>query len=175
MSTKFRRESVLEILSNSTEPITGLSLSEKFGVTRQVIVSDIAILRAQGHTIIATPQGYMYERTATTNPERTVQTIAAKHSSDYAEIKDELFTIIDFGGYVMDVTVEHPVYGEITGNLHLRSRHDVEQFIERLKHSKSEPLLILTDGLHLHTIETDSPETMDKILNALAQKNFLAE
>ena len=48
-----------KVLNNSKEPVTGSTLAKDFNVTRQVIVQDMAILRAEGKDIIATPQGYM--------------------------------------------------------------------------------------------------------------------
>jgi len=171
MNSKDRRTAILQYLKAAQEPITGASLSERFGVTRQVIVSDIAILRAQGEDIIGTPQGYLYNV-----PEKATirQTIAAVHSSDREQIREELYIIVDHGARIKDVIVEHPIYGEITASLHIASRFDADQFIDKLAAYKAEPLLVLTDGLHLHTIEVEKIEALAAIKKALAAKGYLA-
>ncbi|MDI9419324.1 MAG: transcription repressor NadR [Firmicutes bacterium] len=172
MNSTSRRAAVLKYLKDAQKPITGGSLSQHFGVTRQVIVSDIAILRAQGEDIIGTPQGYIYNV-----PGKAVirQKIAAIHSSGHDQIREELYTIVDHGARIQDVTVEHPIYGEITASLHIASRFDADQFIAKLAANNAEPLLVLTDGLHLHTIEAERIETFDAIRQALAEKGYLAE
>lgn len=171
MNSKSRRAAILRYLKDTKEPVTGASLSERFGVTRQVIVSDIAILRAKGEDIIGTPQGYICSV-----PGKTMirQKIAAVHSSDHAQIREELYIIVDHGGRIQDVIVEHPVYGEITASLHITSRYDADQFIAKLAAYNAEPLLVLTDGLHLHTIEVERIETLEAIKQALSAKGFLA-
>ena len=58
MNAGERRERIVEILSSSTQPVTGTSLASVLGVTRQVIVQDVAVLRARGEKILATPKGY---------------------------------------------------------------------------------------------------------------------
>ena len=172
MNSTSRRAAVLKYLKDAQKPITGGSLSQHFGVTRQVIVSDIAILRAQGEDIIGTPQGYICNV-----PGKAVirQKIAAIHSSGHDQIREELYTIVDHGARIQDVTVEHPIYGEITASLHIASRFDADQFIAKLAANNAEPLLVLTDGLHLHTIEAERIETFDAIRQALAEKGYLAE
>lgn len=171
MNSKSRRAAILKYLRDAQEPVTGGSLSEHFRVTRQVIVSDIAILRAQGEEIIGTPQGYIYNV-----PGKTMirQKIAAIHSSGYDQIREELYIIVDHGARIQDVIVEHPIYGEITASLHIASRYDADQFIAKLAAYRAEPLLVLTDGLHLHTIEVERMETLEAIKRALAEKGYLA-
>ncbi|UMZ74842.1 transcription repressor NadR [Natranaerofaba carboxydovora] len=166
-----RREKILEHLSGKT-PITGSKLGDMLGVSRQVIVQDIAILRAGGHEIISTPQGYLLK----SDEEKTKElkfTIASKH--DREGIRDELTTIVDLGGKVIDVIVEHPIYGEISGYLMIGSRRDVEEFLSNLSKSKAEPLSYLTGGVHLHTIEVSKEEIAEEIKNALKNKGFLIE
>ena len=171
MSNTIRRRQILDTLQRSTEPCTGTELSELLGVTRQIIVADIAILRASGEEIIATPQGYILNQYK--DPSRCKCTVVSKHSSDPADIEDELYTIVDMGGSVVDVTVEHPVYGQLTGLLHIESRLEVKRFIERLRESKAEPLLVLTEGLHLHAIEAKDEETLQLIIEKLRDKGYL--
>ncbi len=171
MNSSERRNVILDYLKQAQEPTTGGKLSDLCGVTRQVIVADIALLRAQGADIIGTPQGYIYNQ-----QRRSVvrQKIAANHSGDHDQIREELYLIVDQGARVQDVIVEHPIYGELTASLHVASRHDVDNFIAKLVQHNAEPLLTLTDGLHLHTIEADNLETITRIKSILAEKGYLA-
>jgi len=163
-----RRREILKILHDSKEPVTGSALAKDFDVTRQVIVQDIAILRAEGRDIIATPQGYMIPK----NQEKKLrQVIACQH--DDANLTNELNIIVDNGGTVVDVIVEHPVYGELRGILNLRSRYDIKQFLERMEHSKAKPLCFLTEGVHLHTIEADEQAIFQHIAKDLHKAGIL--
>lgn len=171
MTSNQRRAAISKHLKASPTPITGNQLSEEFTVTRQVIVSDIALLRATGEDIMSTPQGYIY---AQVDDQRPQIKIAAQHSSEFAQIRNELYIIVDNGASVQDVIVEHPVYGEITANLHISSRHDVDQFLHKLAESKAEPLLVLTEGLHLHTLIADDLETLHRAERALKDQGYLA-
>lgn len=171
MPQEERRAKILELLAEANNPITGSSLSSMLGVTRQVIVGDVAVLRARGEQIIATPQGYLLYK-----PQQGAahtSTIAVLHGGD--AVADELFLIVDLGGKILDVTVEHPLYGEITANLQLASRADVEKFIASMEELKAEPLLVLTGGYHLHTIEAPTSEVMGAIRDALREAGYLAE
>ncbi|NLJ75207.1 MAG: transcription repressor NadR [Firmicutes bacterium] len=173
MNKEERREEILKRLGEGDRPITGSELSSALGVTRQVIVSDVAVLRARGEKIIATPQGYLlYPRNEKT-PYRW--TIAVRHGGNLEEIQEELITIVDYGGVVVDVTVEHALYGELTANLQVGSAEDVRQFVMKMAEAQAEPLLVLTEGYHLHSIEADSEETMGRILDVLREKGFLVE
>lgn len=171
MDSKERREKILNTLRNRYEPITGKALANIMEVSRQVIVSDIAILRAKGYKILATPQGYIMSTTIT--PKRTRATIACRHFGD--GIQKELETIVKYGGKIIDVTVEHPIYGELTGLLMIKSLHDVEEFLKKLKQTNAKPLLSLTAGIHLHTIEADDAETLEIIKEHLKELNILFE
>ncbi len=169
MTSEERRESIVRMLRQSQNPVTGSHLSQVYGVTRQVIVSDIAILRARGETIMATPRGYVCVDEAR---DRVRRTIASRHSRAGDEIRDELYTIVDNGGTIVDVTVEHPLYGDLTGSLQIRSRHDVDQFITKLQQSQAEPLLVLTEGFHIHTIEAPDEAALTRIIGALRGRGF---
>ncbi|SEG10308.1 hypothetical protein SAMN05660865_01747 [Caloramator fervidus] len=162
-----RRLHILNLLKESKVPIKGGELADRFSVTRQVIVQDIAILKAQGHNIVSTPQGYIFLG----GQKSYSKVIAVKHSKE--EIEDELKTIVSLGGKVIDVTIEHKVYGEITGKLMLKSFYDVEKFLEKLRQSKDKPLLDLTDGVHLHTIEAETQEDLQRIVNALKERGYV--
>ncbi|MDP3486360.1 MAG: transcription repressor NadR [Bacillota bacterium] len=170
MSSEMRRAELARALRESDHALTGSQLSERFGVTRQVIVADIALLRAAGAGIIATPQGYLHAPAISHRPRRA---LASRHSAAPELIREELNVVVDHGGTIVDVVIEHPLYGEITGNLHLSSRHDVELFIEKLKETRAEPLSTLTGGLHLHTIEAKDEATLMRIVGELTRRGFL--
>lgn len=165
-----RRESILNYLKKASSPVKGGELSKLYNVSRQVIVQDVALLRAEGHDIIATPQGYIL---MTNNNGYIRKIIAVKH--DENQIEEELRTIVGLGGRIIDVTIEHKIYGEITGKLMLKSVYDVEMFINKLKDSNAKPLSNLTEGVHIHTIEADSEKDMERILKVLKEKGFLIE
>ncbi|MCI1946348.1 transcription repressor NadR [Clostridium luticellarii] len=168
MNSRDRRLSIKEILEKSNKPQKGHVLAEKLGVTRQVIVKDIAILRAEGKSIIATPDGYLIPKVE----EKSVRkVIAVSHKTD--EMEEELKTIVKFGGKIEDVIVEHPVYGEIKGMLMIKNLYDVDNFLYNINKYKAEPLLILTGGVHLHTIVADNYDILENIINALKEKGYI--
>ncbi len=169
MEAETRRQQILKLLLEHN-PVTGNQLGEKFEVSRQVIVQDIALLRARGYDIIATPQGYINQSGNQTEDSYTF-TIASKHEEE--GIQEELATIVDLGGTILDVIVEHPIYGELKGQLMIKSRRDIQLFIDRLQDTKANPLATLTEGIHLHTIKAPDKEAITEIKNALNAKNFL--
>lgn len=171
MSGFERRKKLLQHLKDAEEPLSGSYLSRLLNVSRQAVVQDIAILRAEGHEIIATPQGYIIPRYPSVSEEKRI--IACSH--DRSGIEDELKTIISLGGRVIDVVVEHPVYGEIKGMLMLSSIYDVDMFIKKLGESEGQPLLVLTGGVHLHTIAADSQKKISMIEEALRNKKYLVD
>lgn len=173
MTPEERRAKISDILEKTSEPITGSALSTRFAVTRQVIVGDVAVLRARGVQIIATPQGYILPKDS--QPGAYKSTLAVRHGRDQKALVAELNLIVDLGGKINDVTVEHPLYGEITANLQLASRADVEQFVIKMDQLQAEPLSTLTDGYHLHTIEAPNKDVLEAIRKALRKKGYLAE
>lgn len=167
MTAEERRKVILEVLNSSERPCNATVLAERCGVSRQVIVTDIALLRAGGEAIHATPRGYVIR-----NEENGVKRrVACRHDSD--EMERELCIIVDHGCTVWDVVVEHPVYGELTGALRLKSRYDVGQFIQ--KASEAQPLSLLTEGVHLHTILCPEEESFERVCDALRAEGFLLE
>ncbi len=164
-----RRSEILNLLRSSKKSLKGSYLADKFNVTRQVIVQDIAILRAEGEDIISTNRGYMIAE-----QNKILKTLACKHFT-YAEMEDELNTIVDNGGKVKDIIVEHKVYGEIKANLEVANRVQVKDFIKHVKESEAEPLSSLTAGLHLHTIEVEDEETYRNIKSDLEKKGYLTK
>jgi transcriptional regulator of NAD metabolism len=171
MNAEERRAFLLQLLQNSSSPLTGTELGMKAKVSRQVIVQDIALLRVKGAKIMATPQGYILLRS---NPSRLAQhTLACRHLPE--EIGSELETIVAQGGKVIDVIVEHPVYGEMRGMLMINSQEDIECLLDHLKATDAAALASLTNGIHLHTVEVESAEQLKTIRTALREKGYLLE
>lgn len=163
-----RREQLIKILSEAAEPISGGELSRLLGVSRQVIVQDMALLRASDINILSTTKGYLLYRSEQAGVKRL---FCVKHTDD--QIEDELCTIVDNGGKVLDVLVKHEIYGQITTPLIIRNRQDVYDFVNKVNTHKIVPLNKLTYGVHQHTIEADSEETLDRIETKLSEKGYL--
>lgn len=163
-----RRENLINILNNQNEPISGSELSKLLGVSRQVIVQDIALLRASDINILSTTRGYLIYQNENTKVSRTFK---VKHTTE--EIEDELCIIVDNGGKILDVVVYHEIYGEITTELIIRNRQDVYDFVKKVNEKQIVPLKELTAGVHRHTVEADSEKILDQIELALAKKNYL--
>lgn len=164
-----RRELILKELKESDSALKGIFLANKYSVTRQIIVKDIAILRAEGNLIIATPEGYIIGK----ENNRIRRIIAVTHKED--RLEEELKIIIKYGGIVEDVIVEHPIYGEIKGMLMIKNLYDLENFLNRYRKDQAKLLSLLTNGIHIHTITTDSEESMKAILKELKIKGFVIE
>lgn len=165
-----RRAFLLDLLKTEGKPITGTEFAKKANVSRQVIVNDIALLKARNEPIVATSQGYLYfcQQENVQNFERQ---IAAYHSAEQTE--DELNTLVDAGITVKNVTIEHPVYGEITANIMVKNRFDVQQFMKKLEDTNASPLMALTAGAHLHTIAAPTEAQLDLAVNLLKEKGYL--
>lgn len=168
MDGEQRREAILNMLKGHEKPISGTYLAQSYDVSRQVIVQDIALLRAKGYDVLATARGYILNEEVNTMFKRVVM---VKHTE--AETEDELNAIVDNGGRVRDVIILHPIYGELVGDLMLRTRRDVKEFVNRLKETKANPLFKLTDGMHMHTIEATSIEDLDIIEAELKEKGYI--
>ena len=166
MRAEARRREIIEILECSDKAVPGGVLSTKVGVSRQIIVQDIAALKAAGYDILATHNGYVLKY----NPlcERVFK---VKHTSSQTE--DELLTIVKLGGTVVDVFVSHMVYGKMEARLNIFSESDVEQFVEGIKSGKSSELMNITSGFHYHTVRAAAPDTLDVIEKALKEKGYL--
>lgn len=162
-----RRETIIEMIKNSDKPISATTLAKHFNVSRQIIVGDIALIRASGTYISATPRGYVLESSNRNNE----YMIAVKHSKE--QLKDELYTIVDLGGSIIDVSVEHPIYGLLNGKLHLNNRYDIDQFIKRISEENVKPLSCITEGIHTHTIRCQDKEIYNRIIKALDEKGIL--
>lgn len=169
MDAKERRNAILQLLRSRTTPVTGSELAKHMGVSRQVIVQDIALLRMGGASVFATPEGYIMP-SATPKAVRSV--IAACHTS-MQQMRRELEIVVDRGGTVVDISIEHPVYGEISAPLMLRSRMGVDVFMEHFESGETTPISSLTDGVHLHTLEAPGEEEMKAITDALRREGLL--
>lgn len=171
MNASERRQKIEHLLRSADGPLSASNIASCFAVSRQIIVGDIAIMRAGGLRILATPRGYILEQDG--KPVYFERPIACLH--DAAHVADELYTVIDQGGAVIDVTVEHSVYGEISAPLHLFSRFDVDTFLFKLESSHARPLSALTDGVHLHRIRCADEAVFRRVEQALRQKGYLFE
>lgn len=166
-----RREKLVQILRNrKDEPISGTELARQLGVSRQVIVQDIALLRATNKNILSTTKGYLlyYQE-----PKKVNRCFMVKHTTE--QIEDELCTIVDHGGKVLDVIVMHDIYGEIRTDLIMSNRKDVYDFVKKVKDKQTVPLKELTDGTHLHTVEADNEQILNAIEQELREKGYLIE
>ncbi len=166
MKKEKRREDLLALLRRSRKPLSGSNLAKKFGVSRQIIVQDVALLRACDHKIISTYKGYVLDDDPVCK-----RAVRVRHSDD--EIKEELYSIVDEGGRVVDVFIDHEAYGMIKADLYAATRGDVDEFVEHIKSRNISPLKNLTDGYHYHTIEAESEEILDRIEKVLKSKQFL--
>lgn len=171
MQASKRRLEIEKRLCSSDIYLSGSELAKEFGVSRQVIVQDIAILRAKGISILATPQGYIISRV---NESGYRQVVGSRHETIEA-LEEELRIIVDNGGKALDVIIEHDIYGDIRVDLGISSRKELNNFIKNLKSGKSKPLSAITDGVHFHTIEVSKKEDMIDILKELKEKGFLIE
>lgn len=163
MNGEERRSGILKSLG--TEPLSATKISEMFGVSRQVIVQDIALLRANGHPVIATNRGYILSAVTSR------RVFKVKHSDE--ETGEELMLIVDAGGTVEDVFVNHKVYGRVSADMHVHSRLQAEEIVQKLKSGKSTPLKRITSDYHYHTVTADSEAVLDEIEMRLRSRGFL--
>ena len=167
-----RRELLLQLLKEATEPITGSELAAKANVSRQVIVGDMTLLKAKGEPIIATSQGYLFLMQASINKSFD-RIIACYHHPERTE--EELNIVVDCGVTMKDVKIEHPVYGDLTASIMVSNRKEVKLFMKKIKTTKASYLSELTEGFHLHTISASSVEKLNEAERALKKAKFLVE
>lgn len=166
-----RRQMLLEKLKSTAEPLKGGELASLTGVSRQVIVGDMTLLKAKGEPIIATSQGYLYLRETGDND--LYRVLACHHKPEDTE--NELYVLVDAGVTVKDVSIEHPVYGELTAGIHVSSRRDVDMFMQRIRETGASYLLELTGGLHLHTITAPNVAMLEQAINDMRAVGYLLE
>ena len=167
MKVQERRKSIVNLLLSEDRPLSGGELSERCGVSRQIIVQDISVLKGLGYDILSTHNGYILQKSPL--KERVFK---VKHSTE--ETEDELNIIIDLGGTVVDVFVWHKVYGKVSAPLNIFSHLQVKQFIEGVRTGKSTELMNITGGYHYHTVRAEKEEILDRIEAALNRKGFIA-
>ncbi len=168
MSGEERRKEIIRALESGGEPLSGTGLAKEFDVSRQIIVQDIALLRAAGYAILSTNRGYILQ-----GDPRCQRVFKMHHTPDDCE--DELNVIVDLGGAVEDIFIYHKYYGVVKADMHIRSRRDVAGFMEDIRTGKSTLLSTATSGYHYHTVSAESQQVLDDIQAELAKKGFLAK
>ena len=167
MNAQQRRDYILERLKAAAQPVSATALAGELGVSRQIIVGDIALLRAAGANIVSTPRGYLVPREVGGR----LRTLVCRHSA--AELEPELNIMGDNGCTVIDVAVEHPVYGQLSGQLQVFSRYDADVFWDALQKNGAQPLCSLTGDIHLHTLVCPDEARKARVLAALEEKGYL--
>ena len=167
MKSDERRKSIVNLLLSESRPISGSELSEKYGVSRQIIVKDISILKEQGNDILATSAGYVIRSSPL--KERVFKVF---HTTEQTE--DELKLIVDLGGTIADVFVWHKAYGKMEAKLNISSRSQIDQFIESVRSGKSVELMHITGGYHYHTVRAENEEVLNRIELTLTEKGYIA-
>ena len=162
MKGEERRKQLLNILSSSNNPVSGGTLAKELNVSRQIIVQDISLLRANGATIFSTNKGYLLQE-----DRKYSRVFKVYHTDD--QVEEELSTIVDAGGQIRDVFVYHKVYGVLKADMGIKSRRDIRAYMEEISTGN------VTSGYHYHTIDAESEEILDAIQEELQQKGFLAK
>ncbi|MDO4313577.1 MAG: transcription repressor NadR [Eubacteriales bacterium] len=170
MDGEQRRTLIVELLNTETEPLSGTALARRLGVSRQVIVQDIALLRATNKNILSTNKGYIIYGKQDGNL-TCKRVFAVKHTDE--EMREELYCIVDAGAKVLDVIIEHDVYGQIAVDLFINSRRDVDEFMDRILGDQVKPLKELTGDVHFHTVEAEREEILDLVEAKLKEKQYL--
>jgi len=166
MKVAERRKAIVNLLLSTKEPISGSELAREFGISRQIIVQDITVLKGMGYGILSTSQGYVLQRSPLAE-----RVFKLKHTTEQTE--DELSCIVGLGGTVVDVFVWHKVYGKIEAPLNIFSPMHVKQFMEGVRTGKSTELMNITGGYHYHTVRADNEESLDRIEEALRERNYV--
>ncbi len=169
MNAEVRRANILKDLEKAASAISAGRLAENYGVSRQIIVGDIALLRASGIEIIATPRGYILAQKKT----GLVRRIPCRHKAQ--EMKEEMEILVDNGCTILDVIVEHPVYGQLVGQLNASTRYDISEFLKKVEKSEAAPLCGLTGGVHLHTVVCPDETAYKRVTDELRARGFLYE
>ena len=165
MDGQARRKRLIEIIKQSDKPVSGTALANKLDVSRQVVVTDIALIRANGIDVISTNRGYVINAES-----KCKRIIKSRHTDD--EILDELFTIVDNGGCAESIIINHRYYNRLEAPLNVSSRREAKEFMEAIKSGKSKSLSSATSGYHYHIISADSEEALDIIEQELKEKGF---
>jgi transcriptional regulator of NAD metabolism len=168
--SKSRRQAIADYLAQQRTPVNGTDLATIFQVSRQIIVQDIALLRAENRNILSTNKGYLLYR-LTDRLDQHTTLITVQHTLD--QTLEEMRTIVDYGGQMLDVSIDHELYGQIRIDLVINNLEDAEEFCQKLKKSTSKPLKELTDGVHFHTITAPSQKALKQITQELFEQGIL--
>ena len=168
MNSEQRRAAILERLKQTDKPVSATALAGELDVSRQIIVGDVALLRAMGESVVATARGYVMA-----HPHGVERKVVCCHAPE--DMERELNLMVDYGCTVEDVVVEHAVYGQISGRLDVSSRYDVGEFIRRVSAGNAKPLSDLTAGIHIHTLRCPDEQAFERLLTALREAGFLVE
>ena len=172
MTGSERRDKIIATMQENRMPVPGKELASFYNVSRQVIVQDIALLRAEDKKILSTYRGYVLDRESE-KKRKCIRVFCVCHSTK--DTQDELQTIVDYGGHVLDVAVDHPLYGQIRADLIINNRLDVAEFVDRMNRYNAQPLKVLTGDYHYHTVTAESEKNLDFIEQELRKKGYLKE
>lgn len=165
-----RREEIIRLLAGSRSPVSGTELARRLKVSRQVIVQDVALLRAVNKNILSTNKGYLLFEPGRESGECR-KTLCVRHTTE--QVLEEFYGIVDLGGKILDVVVEHDLYGQIAVDLIIASRQDAEEFYQKMRENRAKPLKELTEDVHYHTIVAKDEASMERIERVLEEKGFL--
>ena len=166
MKAEKRRAEIAAILLKENRAVSGGELAIQLGISRQIIVQDIALLRTAGYEIISTHSGYVIKSSPLCE-----RVFKVRHTS--AQTEDELMKIVELGGTVVNVFVWHKVYGKIEGKLNIFSKRGIDQLLDGIKSGKSTELMQVTSGYHYHTVRAESNEILDKIGDVLERSGYI--
>ena len=166
MTGEERRAYIIELIKKSEKPLSGTKLAEACDVSRQIVVQDIALIRASGYDIMSTNRGYIIQEQKSFR-----RTFKVQHTEN--QVEDEMNAIVDLGGKLINVSVNHKVYGRMEAELNVNSRRRVNEFMEDIRSGKSSPLMKITSNYHYHVVEAESEEILDEIEAVLEAKNML--
>ena len=172
MTGEQRRMKIRQLLLDARLPMTGTALAKQLHVSRQVIVQDIALMRAEHLPILSTNKGYLL-RSDGVRVQQPKRVFFVRHTTD--QVMEEFMTVIDLGGRILDVSVEHELYGPIRADLLIENAQDAAEFVERLKSCRDNPLKVLTDDCHFHTVTAPSEKLLDLIEAELRLRHFLED
>lgn len=168
-----RRKHILSLLQETSQPLSANYLAKEFGVSRQVIVGDIALLRAEGDLVLATPRGYLLQSSLAPLEGAYIRKIACQHGPE--DVEKELTILLEGGAQILDVEIEHPIYGLLSGNLNITSFEDRDRFLDDLSHYKGVLLSNLTEGVHTHTVSFPSVQAYQELSLVLKAAGILLE
>ena len=171
MTGEQRRSEIRRMLQQAQQPLTGTALARGLHVSRQVIVQDIALMRAEHLPILSTNKGYLLRADTACAPQPK-RVFLVRHTNE--QVMEEFMTVIDLGGRILDVSVEHELYGPIRADLLIENARDAAEFTERLAACRDNPLKVLTDDCHFHTVTAPSEKLLDLIEGELMARGFLA-